>query len=331
MRTFFIFVMICLCVIFFHSCDMEFSSENSSGEDGENAGGSGWTSMSVNAPGHLLAVNFVDNNTGFICGESGFLTKTSDAGASWQTLTTGKTADINDCDGFGSVIVAVGDSGTILYSSDSGNTLQEPVSPPTTVNLNGIDFSDGSNGIAVGGGGVIIYTNNGGAGWSVARGQGSGNDLLDVSFFKGTGSAVAVGSGGGLFYTSDYGQNWIAAVPGIGRTQDFKSAHFVTATVAYAVAYAGTVYKTVDAGVNWSKVGYDNVSYLEDVVFFSENTGYILGDKGKIIKTEDGGGDWTLISDDLDAIIYGGDFIDAGTGFVVGKNGAAYKSSTVGQ
>ena len=75
---------------------------------------------------NLYSIDFVDANTGFVCGQSGVVRKTINGGVNWT-------------------------------SSNSGISSED---------LNGIDFSDANNGRVVGNNGVNYVTSDGGASWT---------------------------------------------------------------------------------------------------------------------------------------------------------------------
>lgn len=66
----------------------------------------------------------------------------------------------------GDHLIAVGERGLILRSDDEGKSWQQQPSP-VSVTLTGVDFSDEKIGYAIGHGGIVLRTTNGGAEWKV--------------------------------------------------------------------------------------------------------------------------------------------------------------------
>ena len=89
---------------------------------------------------------------------------------------------------------AVGEGGVILRSIPNGNEW-ESLGSPTSADLNAVAFDPGYIGIAVGDGGVILYS-NGGDNWVIAETGELAADLYGVSY---TGS----GAGGGFVAVGD--------------------------------------------------------------------------------------------------------------------------------
>jgi len=89
------------------------------------------------------------------------------------------------------VVVAVGDSGTIIRSIDGGVTWIAQ-STGTTDNLGGISLTDANTGTVVGENGTILRTTDGGLTWT-RQSSGTFRDLWAVSFTDAdTGTAVGV-------------------------------------------------------------------------------------------------------------------------------------------
>ncbi len=91
----------------------------------------------------------------------------------WSPADSGTTSNLN-----GAVLLdsgtgfVVGDTGTILKSTDAGATWT-PLTSGTSNALHGVYFLDPNQGVAVGDGGTILRTTDGGAAWqSIAKRRG---------------------------------------------------------------------------------------------------------------------------------------------------------------
>ncbi len=113
----------------------------------------------------------------------------------------------------------VGESGTILKlvptmetDEDTGEEYQsntwESLSSGTVANLRGVHFLDVNIGFAVGDGGTILRTNDGGSTWIEAS-TGTGEDLVDITSATPS-NIVAVGANGTVVVSADGGSNWTA-------------------------------------------------------------------------------------------------------------------------
>jgi photosystem II stability/assembly factor-like uncharacterized protein len=131
-------------------------------------GGASWDFHSFyfdNNEGGCTDVFFFDQNTGVVSGTvfdgRGAIAKTTDGGVNWSTLFFDQflqgLAFPQPTSGF-----ALGWGGRILHSTDAGTSWTDQTSG-TSANLNDVAFaSDALRGIAVGDGGTILWTANGG-------------------------------------------------------------------------------------------------------------------------------------------------------------------------
>lgn len=138
---------------------------------------SAWTPIYQTKP-MCYDISYIDANTGVICGFSGALKRTSNAGINWANVNPGNTIIfqavqlVNNTTGY-----LAGNSGTIFKTTNSGLNwfLQNS---QTTFFLNDIHFLlNDSSGFAVGGQGTILKTTNGGLTYS-----GNGSSVLPEVF-----------------------------------------------------------------------------------------------------------------------------------------------------
>ncbi|MDQ3134305.1 MAG: YCF48-related protein, partial [Acidobacteriota bacterium] len=100
---------------------------------------------------------------------------------------------------------------TLLATNDGGETWRSALRPGglnASARLNAICFSDGRHGWAVGSGGAVIHTANGGRTWQ-AQATPTDADLYDVKFLNER-EGWAVGAQGTLLHTADGGARWQA-------------------------------------------------------------------------------------------------------------------------
>jgi photosystem II stability/assembly factor-like uncharacterized protein len=128
--------------------------------------GFNWALQTHPISGAITGLSAVNECTAYICGSAGQAAVTRD-GTDWSVLTTGVSRGLN-CMDFSDPLTGwiAGDNGTILYTSDGGeswNVQDCPGSP----DLTGISFFDCLHGFAVGKEGTALYTDNGGVSWQL--------------------------------------------------------------------------------------------------------------------------------------------------------------------
>ncbi|UCE18900.1 MAG: hypothetical protein JSV84_00670 [Gemmatimonadota bacterium] len=144
-------------------------------------------------------ITFIDQNRGWIVGNSGVIIRTTNGGFSWsEQLSSGITVRLyglyfaNPDYGW-----AVGQSGTIIATTDGGSSWFSQ-SSPTTERLNAITGIDPLHLIAVGENGTVILTSNGGNTWIAESGfTSSFNDAAMID----TENYWIVGENGANYYS----------------------------------------------------------------------------------------------------------------------------------
>jgi len=135
----------------------------------------GW-SIFYHSDHSLLSVYFIDQNTGWIACDEGFVLMSNDGGESWNEISTGITRTLRSIFFISSSIGwAVGhsdDVGVIIKTIDGGETWYQ-VNHPSLMSMYCIQFVNDSIGWACGSKvenseerGVILYTNDGGENWA---------------------------------------------------------------------------------------------------------------------------------------------------------------------
>lgn len=101
---------------------------------------------------------------------------------------------------------------------------------------------------AVGGGGTIIATTDGGENWT-PQASGTSQDLYGVGFVDDLNGWVA-GNGPVILRTTDGGANWVSQNPGTGN--DLLGIGFADVNRGWAAGVSGTIIGTTNGGVSWT-------------------------------------------------------------------------------
>jgi len=231
-----------------------------------------FSSFSSKVPdGTFYGVDFINSSAGYIVGTTGQIYHTANGGSSWtlqnpqNPIQVGDyTSTLKSVSAYNvSNVWAVGDSGTILYSSDAA-TWSAQTSPVST-NLNSVFNITGSIVIACGNSGVIIRTLNSGSTWLTKVSDTTVN--LNSIFFVDSNVGWAVGNGGIITKSLDGGSTWDSTV--LNSSFDLKSIYF-TDTTGFIAGSSGALYRTLD-GINW-------YPYRTDYVYVDFHLAEVSGD-----------------------------------------------------
>jgi photosystem II stability/assembly factor-like uncharacterized protein len=258
----------------------------------------------------VLQEVFADSVTGnvWVVGNDGVILNSTDRGAIWTPQVSGMT-------------------GTTLYSIYFVNEIVNGVKGPAEI------------GWAVGDGGVIIHTEDGGATWE-PQVSGITGQLRSV-FFADRSNGWAVGAAGLIMATRNGGDEWGTQAEGISN-QDLESIDFappaigeVVVSQGWAVGLNATIIHTGD-GNRWTKQnparGLTNEA-LYGVFFDSSNKGWAIGDLGPmILNTSNGGATWgsSPAHHAGSKNLYDLFFISAADGWAVGSGGKILHMTSAG-
>lgn len=172
---------------------------------------------------------------------------------------------------------------------------------------------------AVGTGGKIIRTDDGGKSWTrqtVATIQNlQGIDAWDAQ------NAVIVGNRGLAFHTSDAGATWKPSnVPKSDNPNKLLRVRIFNGT-AWAVGEFGGFFRSDDKGATFTRVLPEKDSAFNSVAFQSPTNGILVGEYGKIFKTVDSGVTWEEVPTSNEVSLMSVNFKDELEGVAVGLAG----------
>jgi len=288
-------------------------------------GGNTWSDqLFFNTLYDVQGIGFGSDSLGWIGGYGGDTYETTDAGASWHLAGFGYLINrfrfLND-----TLAYAVGET-VYKYSVDSVTSAWTAQSSGTTNSFSDVSFADASTGTAVGSGGKILRTTDGGLTWA-SQASGTANDLLGVSFGD-VNTGAAVGLNGTILRTTNGGASWTPQSS--GTTDPLIGVTFTATNTGTAVGLAGTILRTTNGGASWTPQSSGTPSGLSGVSFTDSNIGAAVGGSGTILRTTDGGASWTPQSSGTPNSLFGVSFTDANTGTAVGDSGTILRTTDGG-
>jgi len=291
--------------------------------------GENWTLSLTAYPGNILySVHFPTNNIGFAAGYKatlfnyGRLHKTTNGGASWDTITTNfrfRIKGVHFLNAQTGFIFTEQNRQLLMRTTNSG------VSWDTLSNLNSqyleFKFLDNFNGY-LSGLNDILYTTNQGLNWT---NQFTGKRTFLKNLNEGFGYSENF-----LYKTTNTGINWNSF------TQGFKDHLYALTFVNNATGFTGgdnKIYKTTNEGSTW--ISYElNISsgsaFVNNMLFVNSNTGFAGLDEGRIAKTTNSGLNWSVIETGQYGHLHGMHFPSINTGFAVTKWASFLKTTNSG-
>ncbi|HMQ69351.1 MAG TPA: YCF48-related protein [Ignavibacteria bacterium] len=211
--------------------------------------GSSWSTNFGGAPNtNFRDIDFLNDNTGYICGEGGSIIKTTNGGENWTSIPSITIQAANAIQAVDNNVVLAGcNNGVYLRSTNSGLNF-------TLVNA-GISFQDFSfidsnTGWSVAGG-RILKTKDKGSTWELQFTHTS--NLLRIDMVDGN-NGFACGWAGSLFKTTNGGVNWNqipSQIPNNLTGLDFADANtgFVVSGGGFGIP--GSAMRTTNGGATW--------------------------------------------------------------------------------
>jgi photosystem II stability/assembly factor-like uncharacterized protein len=189
-------------------------------------------------------------------------------------------------------IIAVGNGGNILRSTNAGNDW-ESARTQSVNDLLAVSFADRMHGTAVGNQGTLLFTTNGGMDWTQQI-TGTSRPLRGVSFADSL-NGLAVGGSQSDYYgvilkTTNGGSSWLSITvsPPYYQLNDVSC---MSPTIAFLVTGNGYVYRTTDGGYSWGYSAMSPDGYLFSIQSLPEQTVVAAG--YRIMKTTNSGNTWT--------------------------------------
>ena len=196
-----------------------------------------------------------------------------------------------------------------------------------TLGWDAVQFVDTQRGWAVGNEGTILATDDGGETWQT---QISGTrELLVAVQFVDAQRGWTVGNDGTILATNDGGETWQAQMS--GTTAALNSVQFVDAQRGWAVGNEGTILATDDGGETWQAQISGTRKLLFAVQFVDVRQGWAVGEDGTILATDNGGETWQTQISGTRKLLFAVQFVNAQRGWAVGKDGTILATDNGGE
>lgn len=201
----------------------------------------------------------------------------------------------------GDRLVAVGERGHILVSTDGGETWRQ-VEVATRAMLTAVHFHDDRLGWAVGHDALVLRSEDGGESWSQAHHDPEGGSPLFDVFFVDESHGFAIGAYGLFLESRDGGVSWDERPIGEGDAHLHHMARSVSGKL-YIAAERGVILRSDDGGARWTELP----SPYEGSLFGSLPLGgdglLVFGLRGHAFRSEDGGASWRPVETGVESML----------------------------
>jgi len=231
----------------------------------------------------------------------------------------------------GDRLVAVGERGFAMVSDDSGKSWKA-VGTPVVRTLTGVAFDGEKVGVAVGHGGSIVRTEDGGDTWTeVPMEEAYGESFLGVTA-TGDGKFAVYGAFGMYFDSMDGGRTWTRRTV---ISEDFER-HISEVIVGNhgllgMVGESGTLARSLDGGETWEEYPSAYPGSYFGAVQTDDDALVAFGMRGSVYRSTDLGLSWQRIEVGTTASFNGGLVLSDGRIVLVGNAGLVATSSDKGQ
>ena len=180
---------------------------------------------------------------------------------------------------------------------------------------------------AVGTGGKIVRSEDGGKTWSRQK-VSTIENLQGIAAWDAQ-TAVVVGNRGLAFHTTDGGKEWKPSVVPKSDNPNKLLRVRVFGDTAWAVGEFGGFFRSDDKGATFTRVLPEKDSAFNAVTFRGQ-TGYVVGEFGTMFKTTDGGTTWDPVTLENKVSLVAIDFRTDNDGVAVGLAGTLMTTSDGG-
>jgi photosystem II stability/assembly factor-like uncharacterized protein len=225
-------------------------------------------------------------------------------------------------------MVLVGDSGTILYSSDSGTSWSQSLLP-NKKKLRGVAFKPNADLVAVGDSSQILFSQDTGHTWNpIMVTLPSLYSLRKVHFLDNQ-IGFITGNSGLILKTVDGGTSWNQVTSFTGNNWLFGITTSNTGKLWIAGEF-GELIVSGDTGLTWQIIPLQDSIYLFDIALPQPGVIVVSGENGHLYRSQDNGITFDTVITNTPFSLRSLSFTSSGTGYVAGDNGTILRTSDAG-
>jgi len=271
---------------------------------------------------NLNSIYFANDKFAVAVGDSGTIIVSSDSGLKWERKTFNRKINFSD--------VYCSPTGNSILIGDSStiyfsnNFLDSLQQIPFQPGYNffRVKFIDDETGFITGNKGLILKTINGGINWYKVA-TNTTELVFDLDFIDSK-RGFAVGWNGMILKTTNSGETWTKMDNG-GNDNYFKSVDFTKNGYGLIVGGDGTILRSTNYGEHWEEIKITDIGGLQRVQFISESNAILIGNRGTIMVSKDKGETWKLVDSQIFSNMNAISINSYGKLFIAGVNGMIFK------
>jgi serine/threonine-protein kinase len=284
-----------------------------------------FTSITKVQSGIIKNINSIyisDDNFSAAVGDSGTVISSTDGGITWIKKNFNRQVSLSEIYCFPKGKSIFVGDSSSLYYST--NYLDSLIQIPlgSGYSFFGIKFLNSNTGFITGNRGLILKTTNGGLNWSKVL-TNTNEIIFDIAFFSPQ-KGFAVGWNGLLLETNNGGDTWHSYKTQLADNY-LKSIDINSKGNGLIVGGDGIILHSTNSGDSWNKIDMKTSGGFQKVKYISEDYAIIIGSRGVILVSKDKGNTWNLVDTKIFSNMNSLAVSPYGKIFIVGVNGMMYK------
>ncbi len=241
------------------------------------------------------------------------------------------TSLLNAVANAGPRLVAVGERGIILLSDDQGNQWRQAKVVPSSVALTAVRFVNAELGWAVGHGGIVLHSRDGGETWTR---QFDGRQAAAIEQAAADAEAATNLVADASAPSPTRRQRDAARIVAEGPDKPFLDVYFATPEKGLVVGAYGLAFVTHDGGKTWSsligQIDNPRARHLYNIAIDGPNL-LISGEQGTLLRSTNGGESFAALPITYHGTLFGALAASDQSILVFGLRGNAFRSADQGQ
>jgi len=247
----------------------------------------------------VIALEFVNANTGIAVGNAGLILRTTNAGVNWTSIDISPyTGDLSDVTfsgtdtGYACGASMTGMATNTVFKTVNGGLNWTALNTNCTSSRSIVELFGNQTVVCSGNSGVIIRSTNGGANWDSLR---FGTQAFNGMKRAGSNTLWVVGNSQVVYKSTNQGANFTLALD--NGPSPLYSVDFLDSLKGFIVGSNGLNYITSNGGVSWDSfsVAQLTAQVLFSACYKSATEIFASGQQGTIMRTTNTGAAWDYV------------------------------------